>query len=360
MNTFQKRMKTIMKKKQQFITNIIFYGLIVILVWAFCKFVLPVLVPFIAAFVIASILRMPIKKLYGKSEAKNRVISIITCILFYVIVFFILAIASINLYNTLSDFLVSIPAMYQNDIVPALTLLSDMVEKTLSSMDEGIASQIDDLFWEYVNNLGEYIKTFSVNAVKVISGSLAEIPGFIIKLVIMIISTFFFIVDYNKILEVCQKFIPESKKDTVLSLINYYKNTIFIYIKSYSLLFLLTYIELAIGLSILGIPYAPLISVLIAIFDILPVLGVGGILLPWAVILFVMKNIPLGIGILVLYLIITFIRNTAEPKLVGKQIGLHPLATLVFMYLGLRFMGFLGMFLFPVTLAVYVNMKRSE
>lgn len=68
----------------------------------------------------------------------------------------------------------------------------------------------------------------------------------------------------------------------------------------------------------------------------------------------------MAIGMLILYLVITFIRNTAEPKLVGGQIGLHPLATLIFMYLGLKFMGFLGMFLFPVSLAVFISVKRGK
>ena len=129
-----------MEKKQKFITNIFFYGLIVILLWAACKFVLPVLIPFIIAFIISSLLRIPVKKLYGDSEVRNKFISIITCIIFYVIVFFILAIASVNLYNTISDFLISIPAMYQNDIAPALNHISDLVEKTLASMDAGIAA----------------------------------------------------------------------------------------------------------------------------------------------------------------------------------------------------------------------------
>jgi predicted PurR-regulated permease PerM len=68
----------------------------------------------------------------------------------------------------------------------------------------------------------------------------------------------------------------------------------------------------------------------------------------------------MAIGMLVLYLAITFIRNTIEPKLVGAQIGLHPLATLIAMYLGLRFLGFLGMFLFPVSLAVFVSIKHGQ
>lgn len=348
-----------MEKKRKFIINIIFYGLIVMLIWAACKFVLPVLIPFIIAFVISSLIRIPVKKLYGVSEVKNKIISIVTCITFYAIVFLILAIAGINLYNTISYFLFSIPNIYQNDIVPALNMVLDLIEQTLASMDAQIADQIVDLFHEYVNNIGEYIKTFSVNAIKVISGSLTEIPGFIIKLIIMIISTFFFMIDYNKILVFFIDCIPPGKESDVMKLVRYFKNTIFIYLKSYTLLFLLTYAELTIGFTILNIPYAPLIGLLVAIFDILPILGVGGVLLPWAAILAVMKNIPMAIGMLILYLVITFIRNTVEPKLVGEQIGLHPLATLIFMYLGLKFMGFLGMFLFPVTLAVFISMKHG-
>lgn len=349
-----------MERKRKFIINIIFYGFIILLVWACCKFILPVLLPFIIAFAISSLIRLPVKKLYGSSEIKNRIISIVTCIAFYSLIFSILAIAGIKLYHMLSDFLFSIPTIYQNDIVPALNSLLDWIEQTLTSVNAQIADEIVNLFHEYVNNIGEFIKTFSVNAIKLVSGSLTEIPGFIIKLIIMIISTFFFMIDYNKILIFLINCIPSGKEGMVMNLVRYFKNTILIYLKSYSILFLITYVELTIGFTILGIPYAVLIALLVAIFDILPVLGVGGILLPWTVILAIMKNIPMAIGMLVLYLIITFIRNTVEPKLIGKQIGLHPLATLIFMYLGLRFMGFLGMFLFPVTLAVLVSMKNNE
>lgn len=349
-----------MEKKRTFIVNIIFYGLIILLIWAACKFVMPVLIPFIIAFVIASLIRIPVKRLYGSSEVKNKIISIITCIVFYAIVFSLLGFLSVKLYNTISDFLFSIPAIYQNDIAPALNLVFDLVERTLASMNAEIAAEIDNIFQGFLNDIGEYIKTFSVNAIKVISGSLSKVPAFIIKLIITIISTFFFMIDYNKILVFFINIIPAGKENTIMYITKYFKNTILIYLKSYSLLFLLTYAELTIGFTILSIPYAPLIGLLVAIFDILPILGVGGILLPWAVILVILKEIPMGIGMFLLYLIIAFIRNTVEPKLVGEQIGLHPLATLIFMYLGLKFLGFLGMFLFPVTLAVFVSMKRGK
>ena len=349
-----------MEKKNKFITNIFFYGIIVFLMWGAFKYIMPVLIPFIIAFIIASLIRIPVKKLYGNSETRNKIISILTVIIFYGIVFSLLALLSIRLYGWISDFLSSVPTMYQEYILPAFNTVFGLIERTLDSMDPEIAAEIDKVFQTFTNDIGELVKTFSLNALKLVSGSLIVIPGFLIRLIITIISTFFFMIDYNKILVTLIDLIPKGKENTVTNLVKYFKNTVLIYLKSYSLLFLLTFSELTIGFTILRIPYSPLIALLVAIFDILPILGVGGVLLPWAGVLLIMENIPLAIGMLVLYLIIIFIRNTLEPKLVGQQIGLHPLATLIFMYLGLRFLGLLGMFLFPVTLAVIVSIRNGK
>lgn len=349
-----------MEKKNKFITNIFFYGIIVFLMWGAFKYIMPVLIPFIIAFIIASLIRIPVKKLYGNSETRNKIISILTVIIFYGIVFSLLALLSIRLYGWISDFLSSVPTMYQEYILPAFNTVFGLIERTLDSMDPEIAAEIDKVFQTFTNDIGELVKTFSLNALKLVSGSLIVIPGFLIRLIITIISTFFFMIDYNKILVTLIDLIPKGKENTVTNLVKYFKNTVLIYLKSYSLLFLLTFSELTIGFTILRIPYSPLIALLVAIFDILPILGVGGVLLPWAGVLLIMENVPLAIGMLVLYLIIIFIRNTLEPKLVGQQIGLHPLATLIFMYLGLRFLGLLGMFLFPVTLAVIVSIRNGK
>ncbi len=349
-----------MEKKTKFITNIFFYGIIFFLMWVAFKYVMPVLVPFIVAFIIASLIRIPVKKLYGNSETRNKIISILTVIVFYSIVFSLLALLSIRLYGWISDFLSSVPVMYQENILPAFNTIFDFIERTLDSMDPEIAAEIDKVFQTFTNDIGELVKTFSLNALKLVSGSLVVIPGFLIRLTITIISTFFFMIDYNKILVTLIDLIPKGKETTVTNLVKYFKNTVLIYLKSYSLLFLLTFSELTIGFTILRIPYSPLVALLVAVFDILPILGVGGVLLPWVAILLIMENVPLAIGMLVLYLIIIFIRNTLEPKLVGQQIGLHPLATLIFMYLGLKFIGLLGMFLFPVSLAVIISVRNGK
>ena len=111
---------------------------------------------------------------------------------------------------------------------------------------------------------------------------------------------------------------------------------------------------------LLGMPYPALLALGIAVFDILPVLGTGGVLLPWAAVLFIIEEHGLAIGLLVLYLVILVVRNMVEPRIVGRQIGLHPLATLAALFLGLKLFGLVGLVAFPVALTVLVNFSRGE
>ena len=91
-----------------------------------------------------------------------------------------------------------------------------------------------------------------------------------------------------------------------------------------------------------------LLGALIALFDALPVFGAGMILIPWALISFLQSDTRMGFGLIILYGVEALTRSALEPRLVGRQIGLHPLATLLAFYVGYRLMGVLGMILFPI------------
>ena len=113
------------------------------------------------------------------------------------------------------------------------------------------------------------------------------------------------------------------------------------YLKAYALIMLITFTEMAVGLSILGVNGAIPIAAFTAVVDVLPVLGTGGIVIPWGLFNLVRGNLFLGFGLLVLYVVITFIRQAVEPRLVGQQIGLHPIVVLC-MYAGLKLFGVVG------------------
>lgn len=347
------------EKKRKFIIDAAFYVLIICLVLIICKYLLPILLPFIISFLLASILVIPARKIAGNNSKIRRVSALFVGIVFFALLFWGIVSLGVSLIEWFLGFLEFMPKLYQEEILPLLNYLYLEISERMTFADPELTAKINSVFQNFVSNIGNYISSVSMNAVKAISSGIAGIPGLIIKLILMIISCFFFLLDYDKIMEFLGSLAPKGKEKQVETIKWYVKNTLLVYIRSYSLLFLMTYVELSLGLQILGIPYAPIIGLMISIFDILPVLGTGGILLPWTVILLGMGKISMGIGMFVTYLVITVIRNIMEPKMVGKQIGLHPLATLISLYVGLKIVGIWGMLIFPTSLAVLSSMRKE-
>lgn len=131
------------------------------------------------------------------------------------------------------------------------------------------------------------------------------------------------------------------------------------YLRACLLLGLTTFLLTFMGLAVLGVPYAFLLAVLLAVVDLLPLLGTGIILVPWAVLCLLLGQVKLGIGLLILYGVSTLVRQILEPKLIGDGLGLHPLVSLGAMYAGLRLFGVWGMILSPLVAAAVVSIWRG-
>lgn len=353
-------MQSGIEKKRAFIINAAYYAIIGAILLGVCKWIVPVMLPFLIAFLAASLIQIAVRRISGENTGKKKLCAILFCAAFYMLLFFVIMAAGSKLLGWLMELVESAPYFYQSRIVPFIEKLSYHMEMTANSAGMEISSQIEKVFQDVVQNMGTYISEFSVKMMSAASAGIKEIPGFFVKVIITIVSTFFIAIDYDKIFDFFKKYLPQDKVDALYRGKKRMGEIAGIYLKSYCFLFFLTFIELAIGFLILRIPYAVLVALAIAVFDILPVLGTGGILLPWAALLLFMQNVPLAVGILILYLVITVVRNVVEPRFVGKRIGLHPLATLIAMFLGLKFTGIIGMIAFPVALAAVSGLKKSE
>ena len=201
---------------------------------------------------------------------------------------------------------------------------------------------------EAVSRAGELLTGMSGTLLQQVSGIAVNIPGMCFKLLLAVISTVFMELDFPQIMYFFEKIMPEKWKETVSAVKKGTFGTMGKCAAAYVFIFLMTFAELAAGLLLLQIEGAFAIAFLIAVLDILPVLGTGTVLLPWAVIAFAGGNARMGIGVMGLYLIITVVRNIVEPKLVGKQMGLSPVVMLPCMILGLHFFGILGLFGVPL------------
>lgn len=355
---FEKR-KT-MEAKKKFIVNCLFYGLILFIVVVLGKYVLPIMTPFIIAFCVSGLMEFLTKRMGFKREKLRRLFSLGFCGVLYAVVFTLFALVSAKIVSEAVDLITAIPSFFTNYLMPLINRGADYLETVIKPYDMHLATMVDELAASMIKTIGQFVTDFSGKALVWVTNSATSIPGAIVQVIITVISTFFMVLDFEKVFGFLKKLVPVKMRDVVSTGAHYGKSMVLVYIKSYSILFSLTFVELTIGFLILGVQYAPVLALAIAVFDLMPILGTGGILLPWTLTALIIGNYKMSIGILVLYLIITAIRNTLEPKIVGKQIGLHPLATLIAMLLGLKLFGLVGLLGVPVLLAVTNAMYRTR
>lgn len=348
-----------MEMKKNFVINAAFYAILAGLVLAAYRYILPILMPFVIGFCVASIVQIPLRKFKYDNTALRRWMATLLCVAFYALVVTLLILFGAKVVTEIGNLVGSLPDLFRDHMYPFFVYVAGRVMEILGPLDPSLAEWIIALGKDIAATIGQFATDVSAGAVRIVASGAASVPSAIVTVIVTVVSSFFIAADYRLVVNFLKKLIPQSHRTYVIQIIRYVEHAVLVYIKSYAILFFLTFLELWIGLAILKIPYALAIAIAIAVFDLMPILGTGGILLPWSVIAMVMGNFHVGLGVLILYVVITAVRNMVEPRIVGTQIGLHPLATMVAMILGLRLMGLIGMLLFPISLVAIINLKKS-
>ncbi len=188
--------------------------------------------------------------------------------------------------------------------------------------------------------------------------ALAMLPSAAIFLLIATVGTFLMVKDRALLSNFFLTIIPIQARSKTRNVIAELFNALVGFIKAYSILITITGVLTMIGLRLMGVEYALTLGIAAGLFDILPVLGPGTIFLPWIIWEFSTGDTAMGISLLLLYVIISIVRQFLEPKIVGDNIGLHPLATLVSLYVGLQLGGIFGMIMGPVLVVIVMACYR--
>lgn len=347
------------EKRKRFIVNLLYGGLIVLLIYGIIKYGLGLLSPFIIAFLSASVLKTPAKFISRKAKLPYKPVALLLVLLFYSIAGILIALLGIKLITTATNFVTALPSMYTTEIEPVLSTFFDSIEQAIFRMDPKLIETLNDMFMQFMQSIGELVTNLSVKAVSILSGYATSLPGLLIKILLMVISTFFIAGDYDVLTGFLARQLSQKAKNLVIGIKEYVVGTLFVCIRSYALIMFITFVELSIGLTIIGISKSVMIAFAIAVFDILPVLGTGGIMIPWVIVSVVQGNYSLAVGLLVIYLFITIVRNILEPKIVGSQIGLHPIVTLISIFVGAQLFGVIGLFGFPILLSLLRHLNDT-
>lgn len=347
------------EKRLRFIINVAYFAILAAAAFLLLRYGLPALMPFVLAFLLAYCLKRPIRFLAEKLRLGRRAAALLTVLLFYGTIGLFLAFLSVRAISGVSQFIVNLPGLYAEYAEPVLTSFFESAEEFFLYQDPELLNQLNAVWEQFLNSLGQQVTGLSVEVMGVLSGMASSLPAFFIRLVLMIIASFFIAMDYDALTGFCMDQMSGRTKKIFLQIKEYVVGTLFVCIRSYALIMSITFLELAVGLTLIGVEYSVAIALFIAVFDILPVLGTGGIMIPWVILEAFRGDLALEVRLLIVYVAITVIRNILEPKIVGSQIGLHPVVTLASMFLGAQLFGVIGLFGFPIGLSLLRHLNDT-
>ncbi|MDE5964134.1 MAG: sporulation integral membrane protein YtvI [Eubacterium sp.] len=354
------------KKRRDTIINVAFVAMVLGLIFFFVKYLFGVTAPFLLSFFFAVCLQRPLRKLDKKTNNKMHtfwsmfLIIVVLAVIIGPVVLILSLIGKeiIEFISFLGEELNDLPnflATLQNEIISLLKFLPDGIYTSVSDkINVFFTNLINDFDLSKLNIDIKSITNGLTSGITGVYSVVKNIPSAILSIVIGIIAWIFFTKDYNYIVGFIKRQLPDSKKNILSETKQIFSKTILKMLRAYGIIMFITFCELFLGLSILNLigvmdnGYVFMIAIAIAVFDILPVAGSGGILIPWAVVSLILGSYPKAIGLIVIYVVITVIRQYIEPKIVGTSLGVHPIVTLAGLYFGLKLFGFMGMFIVPL------------
>lgn len=331
----------------------IIYTVYAALFYILFKYVLIYLVPFIVAYVLSLVIE-PVVRFFERLKIKRGFSVAISIVIVFgsFITFSIFAITQIVL--ELVKLVNSLPK-YSAKLYLSIDSLIEKGQTLYLKLPPEAINVAQDIIKTAIGTLSSVLKSTTTSLINTITA----VPGIMIMLLIITIATFFLTKD--KIL--IQKFIQRQLPQKAATKLNSFKNNVLIslvgFIKAQIILLTLTFCESLIGLNILGINYAFLLAIFIALVDILPILGTGSVYVPWAIVSAISGNYRLAISLIILYGIIVIVRYMVEPKVVGEQLGIHPVIALMSMFLGLKLLGVAGVILGPTIIVILKACQNS-
>lgn len=338
-------------------------GVILLVAFIFFNYLLFWFLPFIIAWVIAMIIQPLVRFVHKKMKLPDKVATVIILILLFSLAGFLIFLLFDRILYELTELSANINFSTEkaSDFISNLFIKAENLFSRIPFLSD---NNFIDIFREQATKMAENmikdLGTFIASKIPAFVTSVVMfLPSFLIFTIILIVSTFYICLDYKSINIFIAAQIPEKVRNAVYEVKNRFLEAIYKYLRAYTIIIFITYFEITVGLLIIGIEYAFVIAALIAIVDILPILGAGGVLIPWGIISIFQKNYFIGFGILILYATVTIIRQFIEPRIVGKSIGLYPVVTLIAIYAGYNALGIFGMFLFPVTILLLKNLNEE-
>lgn len=314
--------------------------------------------PFVIGYIIALIANPVVKFLEKRLKIVRKHGSAIVIIVVLALIMGALYLVISVLVRESISFITDLPNLYETFNLQIKEVQNNL-QVVYKAFPNGLQRFIDNLG----DNIGTYVNTFvqkmelpSISDAGLLVKNAAE---FLFMMIITIMSSYFFIAERERMSIQLKKVVPESWGDKIRMITDNFKLAFGGYFKAQIKIMLIITFILFLGFEIMNIGYSILLALGIAFLDFLPFFGTGAVLWPWAVVELVTGNYVRAVVLLIIYFICQVVRQILQPKLVGDSIGISPMETLIFMYVGYKIKGLLGIILgIPIGMII-VNFYKA-
>ena len=325
-------------------------------------FVLPKALGFFMPFVIGWIIAMIANPLVRLLERKVKIARkhssvLITIVVLGAVILAIYCIASVLLRQAVS-LMADLPIIIE-EVQVQLNLLAQDMQGLYHMLPLDMKSTFSDLGAKIVEVITNFLSSISTSSLDGAGSIVKNVADFFFLAIITILSAYFFIAERESVVRFGRMLIPSSmavnfnliKENFTKALGGYFK-------AQFKIMFIIVGI-LVIGFWILDVKYACLLAIGVAMLDFLPVFGTGTVIFPWAFYKLITGAFYDALCLIIIYLVCQLARQLLQPKMVGDSVGLSPLTSLVFLFIGYRVKGIIGMIVGIPTGMVLISLYRA-
>lgn len=317
------------------------------MVYFLAQYFAGILLPFVLAAVIASALRPAAARISARTRLPEKLGGAILLTAAVAVVCGVVSLLIWYLYACARDGISTLRAQTEaGGVLPGW----DMLAEKLCAVFPGEGARIgavarvaEELWSEAISAASEAMTGFATSV-------LVGFPRVLFSLLVFVIALFYLFFDISALRQQVRFFMSEESVARAASLLRRVRSALGGWIRAYLCLTALTFAQLLAGFLLFNIDGAVPAAAAVALVDLLPVFGVGTVLVPWSIVSFLAGDVARGVGLLVIFGVITVVRQFAEPRLVGGSLGLHPLVTLLAVFAGFRLFGVAGMIAAPLAL----------
>ena len=320
---------------------------ILLAAWLGLRYLLPVLVPFLLGAAIATAAEPAVRFGTRKFRLSRPVASglgVSVTLAFFISVLWLIGALAVRELGSLADRLPDV----ESTVNKGMVLLQDWAISLAHRLPEGAQNIAANAALELFNGKAVLQGQVTRRLPNLLRSVLGWLPGGALGLGTGILASFMLSVRLPKLRCWISQHLPEKCQRIYLPALRKVRRNLLLWLKAQMKLSAVTGGIVTVGFLLMRIPFAPFWALLIALVDAVPVLGTGTVLLPWALIEFVQGDRLQALGLVLTYAAALLVRTVLEPRLVGRQLGLDPLLTLLCLYAGFRFWGIPGMILAPV------------